>query len=191
MIELIEEAARLQKFVEDKGWDFHFIGGIVVQVWGRPRLTTDIDITIFTNLINESDYISAFLEQYKAKFSDSEEFALTQRVLPIETADKIGIDVTLGGLADISPQLARSTYQPFSDGISLRVCSAEDLIVLKTVAWRPQDIFDLEGVIIKQNDLDWNYIERQLTQLDEYDIYDDLTEKVAGLFSLKEKYYQK
>ena len=44
MIDLVEEAAKLQSFVEENGWDFHFIGGIVVQIWGRPRLTTDLDI---------------------------------------------------------------------------------------------------------------------------------------------------
>lgn len=191
MNDLIEEAARLQSFVEDNGWDFHFIGGIVVQVWGRPRLTTDIDITVFTNLQNETTYTQQLLTRYRGKFPDSEAFALTERILPIETSNKIGIDVILGGLADISPQLARSTYEPFTDEISLKVCSAEDLIVLKTVAWRPQDQFDIEGVVIKQNDLDWAYIEQQLTQLNAYDIYDDLTEKVVGLFALKKKFFRK
>ena len=191
MIDLVEEAARLQSFVEENGWDFYFIGGIVVQVWGRPRLTTDLDITVFTNLVNETDYIQAFLKRYRAKFSDAEAFALTDRVLPIETDEKIGIDVTLGGLADVNPQLARATYQPFTDKISLKVCSAEDLIVLKTAAWRPQDIFDLEGVLIKQNKLDWNYIEQQLAQIDDYNFDVGFREKVSGLFALKEKYYQK
>ena len=191
MTDLVEEAARLQSFVEGNGWDFHFIGGIVVQIWGRPRLTTDLDITVFTNLIDESSYIQAFLKQYRGKFSDAGAFALTARLLPIETEEKIGIDVTLGGLADTNPQLARATYQPFTDEISLKVCSAEDLVILKTAAWRSQDIFDIEGVLIKQSDLDWHYIEHQLTQIDEYNIDSEFRMKVEGLFALKEKYYRK
>jgi len=191
MTDLVEEAAKLQSFVEENGWDFYFIGGIVVQIWGRPRLTTDLDITVFTNLTNEPSYIQAFIERYKAKFSGSEAFALTNRILPIETEEKIGIDVTLGGLADSNPQLARSTYQPFTDGISLKICSAEDLVVLKTAAWRPQDIFDIEGVLIKQSVLDWEYIGQQLTQIDDYNYDVEFRVKVDGLFALKEKYYRK
>ena len=79
MIDLITEAASLQKFLEEKGWDFFFIGGVAVQVWGQPRLTQDIDLTIFTNLKNEHEYIDAFLERYSPKFSDAGQFALTNR----------------------------------------------------------------------------------------------------------------
>lgn len=28
MIDLITEASELQKFIEDKGWEFYFVGGI-------------------------------------------------------------------------------------------------------------------------------------------------------------------
>ena len=146
---------------------------------------------MFTNLTNETSYIQAFLSRCRAKFSDAESFALTDRVLPVETEGKIGIDVTLGGIADINPQLERSTYQPFTDGISLKVCSAEDLIILKTAAWRSQDIFDIEGVLIRQSDLDWDYIKQQLTQIDDYNFDVGFREKVSGLFDLKEKYYRK
>lgn len=54
MIDLISEAASLQDFLEASDWDFFFIGGIAVQVWGQPRMTQDIDLTVFTNLQNES-----------------------------------------------------------------------------------------------------------------------------------------
>jgi hypothetical protein len=50
MIDLINEAASIQEFIESKHWDFFFIGGLTVQVWGQPRLTQDIDLTVFTEL---------------------------------------------------------------------------------------------------------------------------------------------
>ena len=107
MIDLIEEAAVLQNFLEAKGWDFFFIGGLAVQVWGEPRLTQDIDLTVFTNLRDETKYIEGFLGIYTPKFSDAKSFALTNRVLPMFTKTGIGIDVTLGGISDISEALRR------------------------------------------------------------------------------------
>ena len=101
MIDLIAEAASIQKFIEGKGWDFFFIGGIAVQVWGQPRVTQDIDLTVFTNLRNEPEYIDAFLARYSPKFADADQFALTNRVLPMFTKEGVGIDLTLGGLATL------------------------------------------------------------------------------------------
>ncbi len=46
----------------------------------------------------------------------------------------------------------------------MQICSAEDLIIHKAVASRPQDIRDIEGVIFRQkNNLDATYIRQWLT----------------------------
>lgn len=188
MTELFSEAASLQKFIEDNGWEFYFIGGLVVQFWGEPRLTTDIDLTVFTNLSNESQFVSTFLERYSPKFSDADKFALTNRVLPMYADSGIGIDLTLGGLSDISDALRRSSYQYFAEDINLRICSAEDLIVMKTVAARPRDWVDVESVIIKQSELDWEYIDSSLAVLD---AYEDMGSRLAHLHLLKDSHYRR
>ncbi|MGD9563213.1 MAG: nucleotidyl transferase AbiEii/AbiGii toxin family protein [Pyrinomonadaceae bacterium] len=187
MIDLIREAASIQEFIESKNWDFYFIGGITVQVWGQPRLTQDIDFTLFTNLKNEPDYISAFLQRYRPKFSDAAEFALSNRVLPMFTDSGIGIDLTLGGLSDMSESLARSSYQEFVDGIKLRICSAEDLIILKTMAGRGRDWIDIESVVIRQNNLDWEYIVSTLECVTDND---GLSPRIDKLRSLKSQFYK-
>lgn len=188
MTELFAEASSVQEFIEGRGWEFYFIGGLVVQFWGEPRLTTDIDLTVFTNLSNESQFISTLLARYSPKFGDADRFALTNRVLPMYTDSGIGIDVTLGGLSDTSEALRRSSYQSFSEGIRLRICSAEDLIVMKTVAARPRDWIDVESVIIKQGQLDWEYIDSSLAALD---AYEDMGSRIAHLHSLKNSFYRK
>ena len=188
MNDLIREAATLQKYLEELGWDFFFIGGLVVQVWGEPRLTLDIDLTIFTNLSNEPDYIDTLLKRYSPKFSDAAEFALTNRVLPMYSANTIGIDVNLGGFSEDNSAFERSSYQKFIDGIELRVCSADDLIIMKSVAARDRDWIDVESVVIKQNNLDWDYIESSLASLD---AYEDMSVRVKQLLRLKEDFYRK
>lgn len=187
MTELVNEAAKLQAFLEEEGFAFFFIGGLVVQVWGRNRLTDDIDLTVFTNLQNEPEFISKLLSKFDPKFSDADQFALTNRVLPMYTKRGIGIDLTLGGLSDLSEPLRRSSYQKFTDEISLKVCSAEDLIMFKTFAARPQDWIDIETVIIKQNDLDWEYIDSSIAMVQAYDHMD---EKLERLHKLKAEFYR-
>jgi hypothetical protein len=66
--------------------------------------------------------------------------------------------------------------------ISLRTCSAEDLIVFKAFADRPKDWMDIEGVIIRQSArLDWSYVREQLAPLAELKDAPDLLAKLERM----------
>ena len=66
--------------------------------------------------------------------------------------------VSLAALPYEELAIQRSSYFDYSPGISLRTCSAEDLIVLKAFAGRGQDWADVERVIVRQTGkLDWDY----------------------------------
>ena len=56
---------------------------------------------------------------------------------------------------------------PFAPGIELRTCAAEDLIVMKAFADRPQDRIDLRNILVRQGtrNLDWPHIRQQLQPL--------------------------
>ncbi|MBK7392324.1 MAG: nucleotidyl transferase AbiEii/AbiGii toxin family protein [Chloracidobacterium sp.] len=186
MISLFEEAARLQELLLDEALDFFFVGGIPLQKWGQPRLTTDIDLTVFTELVDEDERIKWFLSRFKPLIGTAEstlQFARQRRVLLIQTESKTEIDVMLGGLADISEELRRSSYQQFTPSTSLKICSADTLIALKTVAGRGQDFVDIETVLIKQDFLDWGYIDGYLDQVMEYE---DISVKRERLGEIRE-----
>ena len=69
------------------------------------------------------------------------------------------------GCADLPAITNLFTFPP---DLPLRTCSAEDLVVLKTFASRPQDWLDIDGIIIRQSErLDWPYIRAQLAPLAE------------------------
>lgn len=61
------------------------------------------------------------------------------------------------------------------------------IFVMKTIAARLRD-WVLEAVIIKQQELDWAYIDSGLSELT---VYEDLSGPIAHLESLKNRYYQK
>lgn len=166
MKSLFHTAAELETFLIERGWQYCFIGGIALQRWGQPRLTNDVDLTIFAGFGDEAAYIDALLERYRARIPDGREFALAHRVLLLQSRDGIPIDVALGGIPFEERVISRATRYEFLPGLSLLTCSAEDLVVLKAFADRPRDCGDVETIITRQRaHLDWSYVFEQLEPL--------------------------
>lgn len=188
MIDLIQEAQRLQEFLDLKSWDFCFVGGIALQRWGEPRLTQDIDLTLLTNFENEDEFIESLLRLYSPRLSNAAEFAKTRRMLLLKNQTGIGIDISLGGLPFEIEMVKRSAYQEYLDDVKLKIISPEDLIIMKSVARRAKDWLDIETVIIRQTNLDWKYIVDSLEEFAE--ILEDKT-LIPLLIALKDTYYQK
>jgi hypothetical protein len=102
-------------------------------------------------------------------------------VVLLETVGGIGIDISLGAFPFEEIMIARSGSQEFLRGISLRICTAEDLIVLKAFADRLKDWADVEGVIAAQKDLNWEYIFEQLEPLVELKEEPEIIQKLQKL----------
>lgn len=138
-----------------------------MQHWGEPRLTRDVDVTILAGFGAEQDFVSVILKSYKARRPDAEEFALRHRVVLVQGSSGIGLDISLGALPFEIQMINRSINVEFAPGIELRLCSPEDLIVLKSFANRGQDWLDVASVVIRQGseNLDWDYIVSNLKPL--------------------------
>ncbi len=166
MNDLFETARQLQSFCDSQGWSSCFIGGIAVLRWGEARITRDVDLALLTGFGGEERFVDGLLANYPARITDAREFALRNRVLLLRTLDDVGIDVSLGALPFERQMVARASNFDFAEGLSIRTCSAEDLLVMKLFASRPIDVRDAESVVIRQgNKLDWPYVEDQLTPL--------------------------
>ena len=84
----------------------------------------------------------------------------------LRASNGIGIDVALAALPFEERATARATEFDYGQGVSLLTVSAEDSIVLKAFAGRPQDWIDVEGVIVRQgNKLNWEQILEELSPL--------------------------
>ena len=179
---LFHLASEVQDLFVRKEWQFCFIGALAVQRWGEPRLTTDIDITLFTGFGEEEPFVDELLKYYRGRIPDAKLFALTKRVLLLESKNGIGIDISLGALNFEKEAINRATYFEFLSDVKLLTCSAEDLIVLKAFANRLKDWLDVEGVIIRQlNKLDWSYINKQLAPLCELKEAPEIMDKLKSL----------
>lgn len=138
------------------------IGGIALQWWGEPRFTRDVDVTVLVNLGEEEKVIRKILSAFSPRISNALEFALKNRVCLVQNRDGYEIDISFGIPGYEEEVMRRAVGCKLGEG-TVMICSAEDLIVHKAVAGRPQDLTDIEGIIMRQgNKLDVNYIRKWL-----------------------------
>ena len=122
------------------------------------------------------------IEQFNARIADAASFALKSRVLLLQSEQNIGIAIALGGLDFEALVVERASAYQFFPEITLRTCSAEDLVIYKAFADRPRDWGDIEGVILRQQGhLDWDYVYEQLTPLVTLKAQPEILEKLGNL----------
>lgn len=114
---------------------------------------------------------------FPARVDDGVAFALEHRVLPVNVPGGSEADISLGLPGYEEEVVARAVSYDVGDGRTVRLCSAEDLVIHKTIAGRPQDLLDIEGIIARQAaGLDVEYLRRWLRELaavaDDPDIID-------------------
>jgi hypothetical protein len=143
MNRLFAIAKQFQDFCDSQGWRSYIIGGIAVNRWGRNRVTSDVDLNVLTGFGGEEQVIDTLLLHYSARIANAKPFALSRRVLLLNSPEGTGLDVSLGALPFEQSIVERASIFAF-DGIQLRTCSAEDLIVMKLFASRALDIRDAE-----------------------------------------------
>lgn len=187
MRELLSAAQELQSFCDNHEWKMCFIGGISVQRWGEPRFTKDADITLLTGFGEEGLYIDELLKVYRGRVANPKQFALRNRVLLLESIEHIPIDIALGALPFEENTIQRATFFTFSETCRLKTCSAEDLIVHKAFANRPQDWIDIESILIRQSKLQIDLIWEELIPLIELKEEPSIEKKLSKLIQKRLK----
>ena len=188
MKDLFEVARRVQEFLDARAWRSCIIGGVAVQRWGEPRLTRDVDVTLLTGLGGEEKYVDEILKHFASRVADAREFALTRRVMLLTSEDGTDIDLALGGLPFEENAVGRASDFEFYPGMTLRTCSADDLMVMKAFAGREQDWGDVKGIIARQGDaLNWSLILSELRPLCELKEAPDILLKLEKLRPAKSK----
>ncbi len=144
------------------------IGGVANARWGEPRQTADVDVTISLQFGMENQAARKLLSRFTSRIEEPEKFAAENRILLLENSAGIGLDASLGGFPFEERMMLRSSLWNVPNHGEIRTCSAEDLVVLKAFANRPQDWIDIEKVVIRRSKkLDKEMIFEELTPLAE------------------------
>ena len=147
---VLEAAREVQGFLEQHSARFCIIGGLAAQRWGQPRYTKDADLSLLTDFVEDEKWTDLLLSRFSPRYAEAREFALLRRVLLVRASNGTDLDIALGGLPFERNCIARATPWQFEDGSHLLTCSAEDLVVHKAFANRPQDWVDISAIIARQ-----------------------------------------
>ena len=157
----IDPIVAVQKCMKEIGCDWMIIGGVAASIIGKPRFTADVDILILIDICDIANVIKIGKQKgISPRIKDAELFARKNRVLLLlHKASGINIDISLGLLPFEKEALARSTCRRIA-GIRIKLPTAEDLIVFKAVAHRPQDMLDIREITEHNPSLDIRYIKK-------------------------------
>jgi hypothetical protein len=153
----------LCRALDEGGVPYMLVGGQANAVWGEPRATLDIDVTVWAE--GRSDVVPFLASRFRALVEDADGFVRQTRVLPLETAAGVRLDVIFGMLPFEEEAIRRARFIRIGQ-TEVRVCSPEDLILMKVISERERDVGDARGVAIRRmQELDLGYLEPRIDEL--------------------------
>ncbi len=156
------------------------IGGQAVLLYGEPRLTKDIDITIGVDVTRLPDVLALVRALNLRTLADPDTFTKQTMVLPcLEPESGIRVDLIFSFTPYEQQALARA-HSVRIGGADVRFVSLEDLVVHKIIAGRPRDLDDIEAVLRKNPAADLGAITRWLGEF-EAALHEPLVERFNQL----------
>jgi hypothetical protein len=160
MIDLFDAAGEVHRFLIANQVPYVFIGGLAVQYWGEPRFTQDLGLTVAVPVEETEDFVRLVIGHFASRVKDPMAFVKRTRMLLVTASNGCPIDISLGLPGYEDQVIARAVEVEIEPAKSVRLCSAEDLIIHKAIAGRP-----IEGVVYRQGgQLDTTYISSWLNE---------------------------
>ena len=155
----------LSSILKQQNVPYMIIGGLANAIWGHPRATLDIDVTIWVLDDQIQKLLSILEEKYVFMVEEPIEFILKTRVLPIKNNESLRIDIIFGALPFEKDALDRAVEVKIGDS-AIKFCTAEDLILLKIISERSKDLEDVRNLLrYQKGNLDYTYLEPRIMEL--------------------------
>lgn len=160
-----EILSRIGSSLSRHGIPYMVIGGQAVLLYGEPRLTIDIDITLGINT-DQADQILSLTHELSLKPipEDIKTFIQQTMVLPaMDEPTGIRVDFIFSSTLYETEAIKRAKKIIIMEQ---EVCfaSPEDLIIHKIFAGRPRDLEDVRIIILKNPGIDIQYIRKWLKE---------------------------
>jgi hypothetical protein len=162
-----ELLATIARRLDEHGIPYMVIGGQAVLLYGEPRLTEDIDITLGVAVDALELVMRAVSAAGLTFLVDPSTFTPRTLVLPCKDPEtEIRVDFIFSLLPYERQAIERGRDVLLAE-TSVRFVSPEDLIIHKLVAARPRDIEDVRNVLLMNPSLDVTYIRQWLADFEE------------------------
>ncbi|HOO38939.1 MAG TPA: nucleotidyl transferase AbiEii/AbiGii toxin family protein [Deltaproteobacteria bacterium] len=159
--------AGLGTVLQDHKIPYMIIGGQAVLLYGEPRLTRDIDITLGVD-VDHLEELLGIIEKLSLKPlpQDIQQFVRQTMVLPC-LHEETGIRVDfIFSYSPYETQAIQRAKKIMIRNIEVCFASVEDLIIHKIFAGRPRDLEDVRSILVRNPDIDIDYIADWLEQFD-------------------------
>jgi DNA-directed RNA polymerase subunit F len=144
------------------------IGGQAVLLYGEPRLTRDIDITLGMG-VDGLDKLMDILPAVPLKVlvENVKEFVTKTMVLPaLDERSGIRVDFVFSFSPYERQAIERAVDVRLGRSI-IKFGSLEDVVIHKIIAGRPRDLEDVRSILVKNPQYDSGYIERWLKEFED------------------------
>jgi len=137
------------------------IGGLAASLLGRPRLIRDVDMLVLVDQGQWAEFMAAGAKHgFIVRRDDALAFAKETQVLLVRHQQSgIDVDIVFGSLPFEKEAVARATWVELG-GVQAPLPLPEDLIVMKAVAHRPQDLADIEAILAARSKLNLRRVRR-------------------------------
>lgn len=143
------------------------IGGQAVLVYGEPRLTRDIDITLGAALDRLAEMVALTEDIGLEVLVNPVEFTPKTLVLPCRDRETgVRVDFIFSWSLYEKQALERSRGVSIL-GTKVKFAALEDVVIHKIVAGRPRDLEDVRLLLLKNPTYDSIYIKKWLQEFDE------------------------
>jgi predicted nucleotidyltransferase len=162
---------------------YMIIGGQAVLIYGRPRLTYDIDITLGVDT-DKFQIIEKVCRKLRLRIlpEDPETFAKETKVLPAEEPrSRIRLDFIFSCTAYETQAIKRAKEISIYN-YAVKFASCEDVIIHKMLAGRAIDEEDVKSILAKnRSSLNLKYVRRWISEFGRISEHNNVLQRFNGL----------
>jgi hypothetical protein len=164
--EIDELAGRLAATMDAGRVPYALGGAVCLAAWGVPRATRDVDLNVFVGEAGLDAVFSALESAGCEVHRQSARATAAERGDFQADAFGVRVDVFVAFHPYHTEVASHCVTVAGPGGQALRVLSAEDLVVFKTLFWRTKDVADIERLAAARGrDLDAGYVTDWLRRL--------------------------
>lgn len=177
-MELKKLIKNVVKELDKKRIEYMIIGGQAVLIYGEPRLTRDIDITVGTTPERYED-IEKITKDLNLKIIPEKPFDFVKKTMVLPAIDEesgIRIDFIFS-FSEYEKTALKRVNKIKIDDTEVCYASVEDVIIHKIISGRERDIEDVKSILFKNKKFDEKYILKWLLEFEKI-----LNEKLVERF---------
>lgn len=162
-----ELLAKIGAGLKRHGFPYMIIGGQAVLLYGEPRLTRDIDVTMGVN-VDRLDEVLTIVKGLSLTPVPEHIESFVKQTMVLPSVDE-GTGIRVDFIFSFTPyeiEAIKRAREVTLRGHGVCFASPEDVIIHKIFSGRPRDLEDVRSIVLKNPGIDTHYITNWLKEFD-------------------------